>query len=77
MASDDNPRVRDALRRSMQEMAPYINLGFQMAVAIVLFTLFGWWLDGRFKTSPLFILIFAAIGVFAAFYYFFKAVRKK
>ncbi len=77
MVSKNKVKVKDALFRSMREMAPFMNLGMQMALPVVLFTLLGWWIDSKNNSSPLFILLFAAIGVFAAFYYFFKAIKKK
>ncbi|HOK13399.1 MAG TPA: AtpZ/AtpI family protein [Candidatus Kapabacteria bacterium] len=77
MASKNKTKVREALFSSIREMAPFMNLGMQMAIPVVLFTLLGWWIDSKNNTSPLFILLFAAIGVFAAFYYFFKAIKKK
>lgn len=77
MASKNKPKVKDALFRSIREMAAFMNLGMQMAIPVVLFTLLGWWIDKKYTSSPLFILIFAAIGVFAAFYYFFKAIKRK
>jgi F0F1-type ATP synthase assembly protein I len=57
-------------------IAPFLNLGLQMAFTILAFVLLGWWLDGKFDKSPLFILIFSFVGIFGAFYNFFKTVSK-
>jgi|YNPMSStandDraft_2_1061718.scaffolds.fasta_scaffold03284_2 F0F1-type ATP synthase assembly protein I len=77
MDSNSKKPLRDALHQAMREIAPLFNLGTQMAVSIVIFTFIGWWLDSMFNISPVLIIIFSIIGVFAAFYYFFKAIKNK
>ncbi len=69
--------VADSLSKSIREMAPFMNIGMQMAIPIVLFVFFGYWLDKKFDSSPLFILIMSAMGLFAGFYHFYKAVKKR
>jgi F0F1-type ATP synthase assembly protein I len=55
-----------------QDEAPstsgYAAAGLQFAVALVLFALGGDWLDGRFGTGPLFLLLGVFGGGAAAFY---------
>jgi len=46
----------------------YAAAGLQFAVALVLFALAGDWLDGRFGTAPLFLLLGVFGGGAAAFY---------
>lgn len=46
----------------------YAAAGLQFAVALVLFALVGDWLDGRFGTAPLFLLLGVFGGGAAAFY---------
>ena len=58
-------------------IAPFLNLGLQMALTIVVFVLLGWWFDGKFDKSPLFTLIFCFVGIFGAFYNFFRVVMTK
>ncbi|MCX6134667.1 MAG: AtpZ/AtpI family protein [Ignavibacteriales bacterium] len=51
--------------QTLREVAPYLTMGIQLAAAIVVFFLIGWWLDTRYETSPMFKLIglgFGAIG---------------
>lgn len=69
--------VVDSFSKSMKEMAPFMNIGLQMSIPIVLFVFLGYWLDNKFNSSPLFILIMSALGLFAGFYHFFKAVKGK
>ena len=48
--------------------AQFTGLGWYMAVAIVLPTLAGVWLDDRVGTAPLFLLVGVLLGVILAFY---------
>lgn len=40
--------------------------GFEMVLSVVLFALVGVWLDRRFDTTPLFILVMALLGSIGA-----------
>ena len=62
-----NPKI-------IKELAPYMNLGLQMAITICLFALLGWWLDGWFNTKPMMILICSLLGVAVAMYSFFRTI---
>lgn len=75
--TDDDKPLRNDLQNTYKEVGAYLNLGIQMAVTIIAFVLLGWWLDDKFNKSPLFILIFSFVGIFIAFFNFFKAVLKK
>ena len=46
----------------------YAGLGVELAAAVALFTLAGWWVDGRFGTEPWGILIGAFIGLGGGMY---------
>lgn len=39
-----------------------------MIAAMLICTYIGYWLDGYFGTSPLLIVVFALVGVFAGLY---------
>lgn len=69
--------VKDSLTKSMREMAPFMNIGLQMALPVVGCVFLGLWLDNKYDTSPLWILVGSAFGLFAGFYYFFKTVSRK
>lgn len=60
----DGPRGRgdQSLKQALRELAPYMTLGIQLAAAVVVFFLIGWWLDTRYGTSPTFRLIGLFIG---------------
>lgn len=57
-----------------KEAGPYLGLGFQLAASIVLMFFLGYWLDGKFDTSPILTIIGAFIGGFAGIYNVIKAV---
>ncbi|MDR0927634.1 MAG: AtpZ/AtpI family protein [Ignavibacteria bacterium] len=61
-------------RTIYNSVSPYINLGMQMALTIVVFVLLGWWLDGKFETSPVLTLVLSGVGMFGAFYKFIRSV---
>lgn len=73
----EKDNLKHALSKSMHEMGPYLNLGMQMIIPILLFTYLGYWLDNKYDASPLWILIFSMFGLVVAFYQFFKTVRSK
>ncbi len=56
------------LRLAMQ----MVGLGWFVAVCIVIGVLAGLWLDGRFETSPIFLLGGTLLGVVTAFYGMYK-----
>jgi F0F1-type ATP synthase assembly protein I len=44
----------------------FLNMGFSAAVMVALGVLLGLWLDSRFHTSPLFLLLGLALGLLGA-----------
>jgi len=58
------------------ELGPYLNLGWQLVITIVLMIFLGKWIDEKFDTSPTFIVIFSILGVFAGMYNFLKVAMK-
>ena len=46
----------------MQQLAPYMGLGMQLAAAMVAFGALGWWLDGRFATTPWLLIVGIVLG---------------
>lgn len=72
MSKDNSNRAK-----IIKELAPYMTLGIDFALTVVLFALLGYWLDNKYSTSPLWILILSFFGIVVAFYKFFKIVMKK
>jgi len=60
-------------RKAMVENAPYLTLGFQMAITIALGALIGWWLEGP-DGNGMGIGIGAGIGSALGLGYFLKTV---
>ena len=56
--------------------ARYSALGIEMAVAVVLPTLLGHWLDTRWHSSPLCLFVGLAIGVGAAVQSVWRVVKQ-
>lgn len=62
-------------RKAMQENAPYLTLGIQMALTIAAFAGLGWWLDKQNGTS-LWIGICSGFGAVAGLGYFLLVVLR-
>lgn len=60
--------------RALREAAPYLGLGSSMALTLLLSLLAGHWIDGKLGTTPVFVLLGGAFGLFAAGYHFYKSV---
>ena len=63
-------------KKIMSQMAPYLNMGWQLAITMGLMVLLGWWLDKKLNTSPYLIVGCSLFGIFAAMYNFFKTIMK-
>ncbi|MDP4221054.1 MAG: AtpZ/AtpI family protein [Bacteroidota bacterium] len=62
-------------RQAMQENAPYLSLGIQMALTIAAFAGLGWWLDKENGTS-MWIGICSGFGAVAGLGYFLLVVLR-
>ena len=71
-----NTHKPSSLAQAYRSVGPYLTLGIQFIVTILLCVFAGHWADGKFDTSPIFILIGSLVGIAAGFYHFFKAVLK-
>jgi ATP synthase protein I len=50
-------------------------LGLEMGISVALGLLAGWWLDGKFGSSPWLTLVFLLLGIVAAFRALYRAAR--
>ena len=55
-----------------RDFGPFLTLGLQLAITVVIFFLLGRWLDGKFGTSPWGMLVGLAIGIVGGFIRFFR-----
>lgn len=59
-----------------KQVSPYLGLGTQLAATIILMFFLGRWLDEKFDTSPIFVIVFSFLGGFAGIYNFIRTVLK-
>lgn|SRR5512135_708725 len=53
------------------ELAPYLTLGLQLALSVVVFFFLGRWLDSSFNTTPWLTVVGVVIGMVGGFIKFF------
>lgn len=71
---EDNSSEENYTGKKYVEVGPYLGLGVQLAASIVLMFFLGYWLDGKFGTSPLLTIIMSFLGGFAGIYNVIKTV---
>ncbi|MHB8906084.1 MAG: AtpZ/AtpI family protein, partial [Melioribacteraceae bacterium] len=64
----------EKISQSFKNVGPYLGLGTQLAASIILMFFLGRWLDSKFNSTPLMILICSFIGGFAGIYNFIHTV---
>ncbi|MFI5202216.1 MAG: AtpZ/AtpI family protein [Candidatus Kapaibacterium sp.] len=77
MPEDLKQRARRELadqQKALQETGPYLTLGIQLVLTILIFFGIGDWLDHHFHTTPLWIAIFTTFGAIAGLVYFILTV---
>ena len=68
------PKEDPGLANSFRSAAPYLGLGLQLAVTIVVMVLIGDWLDSKFSSNHIFTLIFGFVGIGVGMYNLIKTV---
>jgi F0F1-type ATP synthase assembly protein I len=58
--------------RWSREFGPFLTLGLQLAIAVVVFFFLGRWLDSKLGTSPWFMLAGLGLGIVGGFVQFFR-----
>ena len=61
-------------RKLVREIGPFLTLGIQLALSVVVFFFLGRWLDQLWGTGPWLMLAGLLIGVAGGFLQFFRAV---
>ena len=69
MTEDSQSRKKEAVT-----ISGYFDLGLRFALAIILGTGGGYWLDSKFNTLPLFLIIGLFIGATSGFMTIYRAV---
>ncbi|MFQ5825417.1 MAG: AtpZ/AtpI family protein [bacterium] len=65
------------LKRNSSSVAPYIDLGLRFALAILIGTGGGYWLDSKLSTTPLFLILGLFLGATSGFITIYRAVYPK
>lgn len=60
----------------LRQIAPYMDLGLRFALAAVLGGWFGYWLDGKFDTTPLLLIFGVMFGGTAGFINLYRTVTR-
>lgn len=68
------PKNQSGVSQAYRSVGPYLTLGVQFVVNILVCVFAGRWLDGYFETHPVFIILGSLFGIAAGFYHFFKVV---
>ncbi len=69
-------RSEKSVRETLRELGPYMTLGIQLAAAVVVFFLIGWWLDTHYGTSPTFRIIGLLVGSVGGMIKFLKSATE-
>ena len=59
-----------------RQVGPYLSLGVEFVASILLCLFAGRWLDGKFGTDPILMLIGAFVGASVGFYSFIRTVLR-
>jgi ATP synthase protein I len=62
-------------RRRVRTIGPFLTLGMQLALSVVVFFFIGRWLDGLWGTTPWLMLAGLILGMAGGFLQFFRAVN--
>lgn len=69
---------KDSSEKSvLKELGPYMNLGIQLIIPIILGVFGGKWLDEEYDTKPLWIVTLSVLGIIIGLYSFIKTVIKE
>ncbi len=76
MPETTNNKDKQKFTKLYKDVGPYMGLGTQLAVTMVLMFFVGKWLDGELNTFPWLTITFSFLGGFAGIYNFIKEVLK-
>jgi F0F1-type ATP synthase assembly protein I len=62
------------VRSFYRSYGPYLTLGFQLAAGVLFFYFIGRWVDSRYDTTPVFMLVGIVIGTVGGLIKFFMTV---
>jgi F0F1-type ATP synthase assembly protein I len=59
---------------SYRRAAPFLDASWQLGGSVALWTLIGWFADGKLHTAPWLLVSGAVVGTSLGFYLFFKSI---
>ena len=68
------PEDDSGIAKSLRDVGPYLGLGLQLAVTIVVFVLLGSWLDKKFSKNYIFTLVAGLFGIGIGLYNLIRTV---
>jgi ATP synthase protein I len=74
---NDRGGGRGSVTRALREAGPYLSIGTALAATVLLGVGAGYWVDRRWGTQPVFLLIGGTLGVATALLQFFKTVGRR
>ena len=60
--------------KTFREVGPLFGLGIQLAAAVIVMSLLGYWLDQQWATAPWLMIVCTCLGFAAGMYHFIKTV---
>ena len=76
MAVEHNSKAKKTAQ-AYGQAGPYIGLGIQFALSILLCLYAGWWLDQKISTTPIFIICGTFLGAGMGFYSLYRTLLRE
>lgn len=73
---DDKSRPEGRRSGWAAEIGPFLTIGIQLALSVIVFFFLGRWLDGLWDTAPWLMLAGLLVGAAGGFLQFFRAVTR-
>lgn len=73
---DDPKKIQKSVSETASQLGPILTWGWQFALTLGALAWIGHWLDEKFETNILFILIGIFMGLFGGFYRLFRIVAE-
>ena len=64
-------------KKILDEIGLYTDVGIRFAVTIIIFLFLGYWIDNRFGSKPVFIVLFVFLGASAGFYNLYRVLMTR
>ena len=75
-APGEREKPGNANQRWGRELGPFLTLGLQLAITVVVFFFLGQWVDRKLGTEPWFMLVGLVMGVAGGFVKFFRTASQ-